>query len=86
MPQSEQFEALILGSGFGGKLLAWHPAPVLQLFTSGGLAMMKVAAMVVVANVLFGGFSSLINNRPTKCTTPNWRRFSNRPTPRLAYQ
>jgi hypothetical protein len=29
------------------------PAPILQLFTSGGLAMMKVAAMVVVANVLF---------------------------------
>src|ERR1700749_2059363 len=26
MPQSEQFEALILGSGFGGKLLAWHLA------------------------------------------------------------
>ena len=26
MPQSEQFEVLILGSGFGGKLLAWHLA------------------------------------------------------------
>ena len=26
MPQSEQFEILILGSGFGGKLLAWHLA------------------------------------------------------------
>jgi pyruvate/2-oxoglutarate dehydrogenase complex dihydrolipoamide dehydrogenase (E3) component len=26
MPQSEQFKALILGSGFGGKLLAWHLA------------------------------------------------------------
>ncbi|HET7883841.1 MAG TPA: mercuric reductase [Acetobacteraceae bacterium] len=26
MPQSEQFENLILGSGFGGKLLAWHLA------------------------------------------------------------
>jgi pyruvate/2-oxoglutarate dehydrogenase complex dihydrolipoamide dehydrogenase (E3) component len=24
MPQAEQFEALILGSGQGGKLLAWH--------------------------------------------------------------
>ena len=26
MSQPEQFEALILGSGFGGKLLAWHMA------------------------------------------------------------
>jgi len=26
MPQSEQFEVLVLGSGFGGKLLAWHLA------------------------------------------------------------
>jgi pyruvate/2-oxoglutarate dehydrogenase complex dihydrolipoamide dehydrogenase (E3) component len=26
MPQPERFEALILGSGFGGKLLAWHMA------------------------------------------------------------
>ncbi len=26
MPQPERFEVLILGSGFGGKLLAWHMA------------------------------------------------------------
>ena len=26
MPQSERFDVLILGSGFGGKLLAWHMA------------------------------------------------------------
>src|ERR1700704_3346166 len=26
MPQPEQFEVLILGSGQGGKLLAWHMA------------------------------------------------------------
>jgi pyruvate/2-oxoglutarate dehydrogenase complex dihydrolipoamide dehydrogenase (E3) component len=26
VPQTEQFENLILGSGFGGKLLAWHLA------------------------------------------------------------
>jgi pyruvate/2-oxoglutarate dehydrogenase complex dihydrolipoamide dehydrogenase (E3) component len=26
MPQPERFEALVLGSGFGGKLLAWHLA------------------------------------------------------------
>jgi pyruvate/2-oxoglutarate dehydrogenase complex dihydrolipoamide dehydrogenase (E3) component len=26
MPQSERFEVLVLGSGFGGKLLAWHLA------------------------------------------------------------
>src|SRR6516164_5513989 len=26
MPQSEKFEALVLGSGTGGKLLAWHLA------------------------------------------------------------
>jgi pyruvate/2-oxoglutarate dehydrogenase complex dihydrolipoamide dehydrogenase (E3) component len=26
MPQPEQFEVLVLGSGFGGKLLAWHTA------------------------------------------------------------
>src|ERR1700740_795427 len=26
MPQSERFETLILGSGAGGKLLAWHMA------------------------------------------------------------
>src|SRR5246127_2955744 len=26
MPQSEQFEVLVLGSGTGGKLMAWHMA------------------------------------------------------------
>ena len=26
MPQSEQFDALVLGSGEGGKYLAWHLA------------------------------------------------------------
>jgi pyruvate/2-oxoglutarate dehydrogenase complex dihydrolipoamide dehydrogenase (E3) component len=26
MPQSEQFEVLVLGSGTGGKLIAWHMA------------------------------------------------------------
>jgi pyruvate/2-oxoglutarate dehydrogenase complex dihydrolipoamide dehydrogenase (E3) component len=26
MPQSEQFEILVLGSGTGGKLIAWHMA------------------------------------------------------------
>src|SRR5262245_6793838 len=26
MPQSEQFEVLVLGSGTGGKLIAWHLA------------------------------------------------------------
>src|SRR6201985_2077177 len=26
MPQSEQFEVLVLGSGAGGKLIAWHMA------------------------------------------------------------
>jgi pyruvate/2-oxoglutarate dehydrogenase complex dihydrolipoamide dehydrogenase (E3) component len=26
MPQSEKFEALVIGSGTGGKLLAWHLA------------------------------------------------------------
>src|SRR5260370_41542257 len=26
MSQPEQFEVLVLGSGFGGKLLAWHMA------------------------------------------------------------
>jgi choline dehydrogenase-like flavoprotein len=26
MPQSEQLEALVLGSGTGGKLIAWHMA------------------------------------------------------------
>jgi pyruvate/2-oxoglutarate dehydrogenase complex dihydrolipoamide dehydrogenase (E3) component len=26
MPQSEQFEVLVLGSGTGGKLIAWHTA------------------------------------------------------------
>ena len=26
MPQSEKFEVLVLGSGIGGKLIAWHMA------------------------------------------------------------
>ena len=26
MPRSEQFEVLVLGSGTGGKLIAWHMA------------------------------------------------------------
>ena len=26
MPEPERFDVLILGSGFGGKLLAWHMA------------------------------------------------------------
>src|SRR5262249_12952164 len=26
MPEAERFEVLVLGSGFGGKLLAWHMA------------------------------------------------------------
>ena len=26
MPQSEQLEVLVLGSGTGGKLIAWHMA------------------------------------------------------------
>jgi pyruvate/2-oxoglutarate dehydrogenase complex dihydrolipoamide dehydrogenase (E3) component len=26
MPQPEQFEVLVLGSGVGGKLIAWHLA------------------------------------------------------------
>src|SRR6516165_9949737 len=26
MPQSEKFEVLVLGSGIGGKLIAWHIA------------------------------------------------------------
>ena len=26
MPQSEQFDVLVLGSGTGGKLIAWHMA------------------------------------------------------------
>jgi hypothetical protein len=28
MPQTERFEALILGSGNGGMYLAWHPAKI----------------------------------------------------------
>jgi hypothetical protein len=27
MPQSEQLEVLVLGSGTGGKLIAWYMAP-----------------------------------------------------------
>ena len=46
--------------------------------------MMKLAAMIVVANVIFWFFSSLIKKHPTNCSTTNRKHSSKQPTPRPA--